>query len=124
MEGFVMSDTEMKNYIMFVDKSKVSVSLISLGYIHDHIEAWGLTEDGDIEIIADPHDIWSYVLHTGRGKDDYWSKYWCQRRRPEWIQTDVTVRHDFVEMYESLCKRGRTKEKIMQLMSEAITSKN
>ncbi len=115
-----MSDTLTKNYIMFIEKSKVSVSLISLGYIHDFIKAWGLTEDGEIEEISDKYAIWSYVRNRERGSDEYWSKYWYQRRRPEWIQTNVTVRNDFAEMYGSLCKRGRTKEKIMKLMSEKI----
>ena len=117
-----MSDTLTKNYIMFIEKSKVSVSMISLGYIHDFIKAWGLTEDGEIEEINDKYAIWSYVRNRGRDNDEYWSKYWYQRQRPEWIQTNVTVRNDFVEMYGSLCKRGRTKEKIMNIMSEKIVS--
>ena len=33
------------------------------------------------------------------------------------------VKPELVEMYKSLCKRGRKKQRVMELMSEAIKTK-
>ncbi len=110
-----------KDYVMFILKSDVEPDF-NMHYIHNFIEAWGMTKEGEIIEFTDKYAVWDYVRNSERENDMDWSEYKYQHRTPkyEWIQTDVNVRSDHVEMYESLRRRGRSKQKVMELMAEEL----
>ena len=114
-----------KDYVMFILKYNEETDL-NMHVFRNFIEARGMTKEGEIIEFADDWAACEYVQNSERdtGEDwleDYPSRYWTPEH--EWIQTDVMVKPDHAEMYESLCRSGRSKYRVMELMSEAIKKK-
>ncbi len=112
------------DYVMFITKSDVEPDF-NMHYVHSFIEAWGLTEEGEIIEFIDKYAVWHYVRNSGREYDADWSEYHHQHWNPknELIQTNVYVRPDHAEMYKFLCRRGRSKQKVMELMADELKGK-
>ena len=112
------------DYVMFIVKSDVEPDF-NMHYVHNFIEARGMAKEGEIIEFADNHAVWDYVRNSGRENGEDWSEYRTQywTSKHEWIQTNVMVKPELVEMYKSLCKRGRSKFRIMELMSDVIRTK-
>lgn len=111
-----------KDYVMFILKYNKEPDH-NMHILHNFIEAWGMTKEGEIIEFVDDLAVRDYVWNFERDTGEDWLKEsisWRCTSKYEWIQTDVRVKADYVEMYKSLCRRGRSKYKIMELMSEVI----
>ncbi len=115
-----------KDYVMFIVKSSIRPDF-NMNYTHDLIEAWGMTDDGEVICFADDHAVWDYVRSSERESSEDWSKYrsqydhWIPGVRFESLWTDVWVRPDHTKLYESFSRRGRSKKRVMELMSSVLT---
>ena len=107
-----------KQYVMFVTRSKMYG--FNMHTYFEFIEGWGMTTDGDIEEVPDRDLIFrcmrEYERENGKLLEGWFETGSCIN----WIETRACVRDDHVEMFKSLSCRGRSKRKVMELMSEAI----
>ena len=107
-----------KKYVMFVERSKMYASNMHTYY--EFLEGWGLTEDGDIDEISDRDLIFrykrAYERENGKLLEGWYNTWSCT----DCIALSADVRDDHVDLFKSLSCRGRSKRKVMELMSEAI----
>ena len=108
----------MKDYVMFIEKADVRPDN-NLGYTHELVQAWGLASDGEINEIKDTKVIYKAVSILEEMKTGIkWESFFSLSRH--FYQTTVSVREDYLDLFNSKRKRGRPAKNVMDLMDKEI----